>query len=127
LIVGKREGGDRVAFDGGPMILPFPKVKRVCNKTLIRALKERVRFCEWCGVPHWKTAWPLDPHHIKSRGAGGGDTLDNLVMLCRPCHDDAQTYKIHKAALLAITGPRVQDPVWRQIEASTACMGGEKP
>ena len=29
---------------------------------------------------------PTDPAHIKSRGSGGGDELNNLVAACRPCH-----------------------------------------
>lgn len=30
---------------------------------------------------------PLDPHHIKPRGRGGTDELDNLATLCRLHHD----------------------------------------
>lgn len=26
-------------------------------------------------------------HHIRFRSQGGSDTPDNLVWLCRPCHD----------------------------------------
>ena len=28
-----------------------------------------------------------DPHHLKSRARGGNDSLLNLVLLCRSCHD----------------------------------------
>lgn len=31
-------------------------------------------------------AQPSDPHHWKSKGAGGGDELSNLVPLCHPHH-----------------------------------------
>jgi 5-methylcytosine-specific restriction endonuclease McrA len=27
-----------------------------------------------------------DAHHVKKRSAGGADTLDNIVSLCRRCH-----------------------------------------
>lgn len=29
-----------------------------------------------------------DPHHVTSRGAGGGDTADNVMPLCRTHHDE---------------------------------------
>jgi hypothetical protein len=31
---------------------------------------------------------PSDPHHITTRGAGGGDTKENLVALCREHHNE---------------------------------------
>ena len=97
---------------------PVPKIKRIENPKLIAMLKLQVRKCEWCGVASHQTIWPIDPHHIKTRGAGGGDTLDNLVMLCRvPCHERAQNYLIHQAALLAILGPRLRDPFWQALDS----------
>lgn len=30
----------------------------------------------------------LDPHHVIFQSAGGPDTLNNLLALCRQCHDD---------------------------------------
>lgn len=30
----------------------------------------------------------LDLHHLLSRARGGTDTLNNIVGLCRKCHDD---------------------------------------
>lgn len=29
---------------------------------------------------------PLQPHHIKTKGSGGGDELENLITLCWKCH-----------------------------------------
>ena len=29
----------------------------------------------------------LDPHHVIFQSAGGPDTLNNLLALCRKCHD----------------------------------------
>lgn len=46
----------------------------------------RQQPCVACGDPP-----PSDPHHVKSRGAGHGDRLEdgtcNVVSLCRGCHD----------------------------------------
>lgn len=42
--------------------------------------------CERCRRP------AVDIHHIKARGMGGSDKLDvieNLMALCRPCHNRA--------------------------------------
>ena len=38
--------------------------------------------CEYCG----KKA--IDPHHIVYRSKGGSNEADNLIALCRECHDD---------------------------------------
>lgn len=40
--------------------------------------------CEWCGL----SVRPLQHHHIRFRSAGGGDTLENLILLCDICHRD---------------------------------------
>ena len=48
--------------------------------------------CQDCGVKvHWMARFAGDPEaydmaHIKSRGAGGSDTLDNVVTKCHRCH-----------------------------------------
>lgn len=34
------------------------------------------------------TTMSSDPHHLTSRGAGGGDTADNLIPLCRGHHTE---------------------------------------
>lgn len=39
----------------------------------------RDRACVACGT------WPTEPHHIRSRGAGGRES--DQVPLCRGCHD----------------------------------------
>ena len=37
--------------------------------------------CLCCSKPG-----PNEAHHVKSRGAGGGDTYFNLISLCTDCH-----------------------------------------
>jgi len=57
--------------------------------------------CEYCGSP------AVDVHHLIPRGMGGSKTKDyieNLMGLCRKCHDRAEAYpefnnvlkKVHK-------------------------------
>ena len=66
--------------------------------------EERARDIAWAGIradvlarditcravdliPSVRCVGPLDPHHIRRRGQGGPDSLDNLVSLCRAHHD----------------------------------------
>jgi len=43
--------------------------------------------CEYCG----KKA--VDIHHIQSRGQGGSNDINNLIALCRKCHNDVSVLK----------------------------------
>lgn len=49
----------------------------------------------------------LDVHHIQSRGSGGGDTKDNLILLCRKHHNFAHAAKIPRDILHGIV-----DDLW---------------
>jgi hypothetical protein len=55
-----------------------PKKKRTVNRNLLDSY--HLKPCVVCS----KT--PSDPHHITSRGAGGGDIEENLISLCRQHH-----------------------------------------
>lgn len=46
--------------------------------------KHKKEFCECCGHPG--NFYPLDCDHIKTRKSGGSDNLDNIMTLCRKCH-----------------------------------------
>jgi len=46
---------------------------------------------------YWRDDWKcrhcgrrdmLDPHHVIFRSQGGTNKCNNLLALCRPCHDD---------------------------------------
>jgi len=63
------------------------KPKRIIDKKLIKHLKDNP--CNICGKPG-----PSDVHHLTTRGAGGNDTLENLLVLCRKHH-----VEIHQVGL----------------------------
>ena len=51
---------------------------------LKKAVLERDRYrCRWCG----RTNAKVDPHHIRYRRGESDDVEENLISLCRRCHD----------------------------------------
>lgn len=57
-------------------VYPVPKVKRVKDEKYLK----RIREFRCCACKRW----PVDAHHVKTKGAGGGD--HQTVPLCRACH-----------------------------------------
>lgn len=74
---------------------PVPKNERKKNKKLIDDKKHN---CEYCGKKNCYT----NTHHIRSKGAGGDDTENNLIELCGDCHRKAHDGLISKQELLKI-------------------------
>ena len=56
----------------------FPKQKRIVDKKLLEEIS--LRGCVVTGTA------PCDPHHVTTVGAGGHDTEDNVIGLCRRLH-----------------------------------------
>ena len=83
---------------------PVPKHPRIIDRALIASLKIEVGECEYCHASPYRH--PLDTHHIKTRGAGGDDVRENLIVLCRSCHDRAQRRTIPTRQLIAIVQRR---------------------
>ena len=52
-------------------------------------IQERDEVCTECGARR-----RLDVHHIKPLAKGGTNKPDNLVFLCRPCHQNLHGYEI---------------------------------
>ena len=61
-------------------------------------------YCELC-----RHDYPinngLDLHHIKYKSRGGGDEVENVICLCRKCHDLAHNEEI-KPKLLQLAHNR---------------------
>lgn len=56
----------------------------------------------------------IDPHHVKTRGAGGGD--DKVVPMCRAHHTQLDSWGIGQETFQAIYGvdlPKMADALWR--------------
>lgn len=60
--------------------MEYPKKKRVVDEGVIA----RVRAKGYCML-RGTCCGGLDVHHIRSRGSGGDDVEDNLILVCR-CH-----------------------------------------
>ena len=84
-----------IAKDLSNSFNPYPKVKRIKNKKLI---DKKEHNCEYCGK---KKCW-TNKHHIKSKGASGNDTEENLIELCGDCHRKVHDGFIKKQQLLKI-------------------------
>ena len=71
-------------------------------------LREKVLFrdsyrCQLCGINN-----TLDVHHIKPKGAGGGDSFKNLIVLCRSCHTNYGHNKTHRAKFKKIVRQNIK-------------------
>ena len=89
---------------------------RIVNEDILEVFRQAPE-CEWCGKEN-RTG--LDPHHVLTRGAGGPDVAENLVALCRRCHQDAHNGRVKPSELLAVAAKRcrmtvaeVEKKLWR--------------
>lgn len=72
----------------------------------IDAGEQDIILCELCNAPAQAI------HHIHEKGMGGragADELDNLIALCRKCHDRAHRGEIARAALVIIAKQRIRN------------------
>ncbi len=69
-----------------PIRSRFPALSNLVLREGQRQVRVRSGgYCE-AGV-HCCTIQAAQVHHIVLRSAGGADTADNLIAVCRPCHD----------------------------------------
>lgn len=95
----------------------------VADERVLTAARYRCR-CEACGRVRPDC---YDPHHIFSRGAGRVDIPENVISLCRACHNRAHTGQISRLLLLVVAGHReklltddIEENVWT-IRRSKKC------
>jgi RNase P subunit RPR2 len=93
----RRKRLDPHRFDG----LPLAKRVRIVDEVVLERARRR-GFCERCG----KGLIRCDPAHIKSVKSGGDDVSDNVVALCRPCHDLNHDGKVTAEELREIVNAR---------------------
>ena len=60
----------------------FKRLNNISATRLIRGIRESVGICENCGSTE-----DLTCHHVKKRCYNGTDYGDNLVVLCKECHE----------------------------------------
>lgn len=82
-----------------PVRLSGTALKRVCEEVY-----ERDKGC--CVNCGRYVAEGTKPHHVLFKSRGGGDTVDNMVMLCNECH-----FKVHHSHL----GKAIQDKCERLL------------
>lgn len=87
------------------------KAKAATWKKVRKEVIERdQRLCRLCDIEGRRTPC-LDVHHILYRSQGGADVRDNLISLCRECHDRAHL----------TSSPRLWRPILQAlVEASEA-------
>lgn len=72
----------RLLFDGRSQVIDLGRRTDTANKAQRLALIARDMQCRRCGAP---PSW-CEAHHIRWYSNGGRTDLDNLVLLCRACH-----------------------------------------
>jgi 5-methylcytosine-specific restriction endonuclease McrA len=78
---------------------PMRTSKRATTKEIYagggkaQALKQAGGRCEVCGAE-----FDLTPHHIIARAEGGLPDAENMIVLCKPCHDSVEPMGYHTRA-----------------------------
>jgi len=80
------------------MLIKRKRLKNLKNHEEAKKL-DKYR-CVLCG-----TGYNIHIHHIRSRGAGGGDEIENLITLCFNCHR-----KVHDIGKLFLYGKLKYNP-----------------
>lgn len=82
------------------MGITLDKPHRIVSPKALETIRA-IGHCEVCG----KYGRP-QAHHLTSRGAGGGDVMENLVAACLQCHDKIHRGLISRDELRAIIARR---------------------
>jgi 5-methylcytosine-specific restriction endonuclease McrA len=83
------------------LLAAVPKEKRIRNRSLLKAMREEIEYCERCGRPGHGGC-----HHIKYQSQGGDDIKENLIRLCFDCHRGIHDARYNRMELIAIVAGR---------------------
>lgn len=94
----------------------FPKPERVHSPQNIEDVRA-IGYCQVCG-----THKGLEVHHIKTRGSGGGDEPENLVLLCHMHHQLVQEghLRLEDCDLMRGNVPAFEELIQRAVECCEA-------
>ena len=97
------------------VVIDVGRAERTIKGAKRRALNARDQHCQWPGCER-PASW-CDGHHIKFWMFGGGDELENLVLLCRRHHR-----LVHEGGwqLIKVDGDIVTVAPWTRFDAPVA-------
>lgn len=104
--------------------------KRIRDRSVIQAIREEAEYrCEYVdpatGLRCGREA-PGEPHHIRTRGAGGGDIRENLIQLCGEHHRAVHDGRLDRHFLIETVAKREGKTV-EEIYAILALLPVEPP
>lgn len=77
------------------------------------AVRNYVYFRDNWHCRHCNSANGLDPHHVIFKSAGGKDVPNNLLTLCRKCHDDIHGRRLN-LVIVEIKKNDLEVKFWKQ-------------
>jgi hypothetical protein len=87
---------------------PMPKGVQTTRSRKPKHARPKATPAKWAGIAAEKQGPcltcgalpPSDLHHVVPRDRGGPDVAENIVPLCRPCHDRVEMRERHTCYLL---------------------------
>ena len=79
-----------------------PKVKRIKDAGALEKARQRDGYCLWGLYAKDGCIGQLGVHHIETRGSGGDDVPENLIVLCQKHHNQAHARTITVDQLRAL-------------------------
>lgn len=58
----------------------------------------------------------LDPHHVIYQSAGGGHGLENLLTMCRNCHDAEHAGRLRIEVIRVHIDADLEVKFWRELK-----------
>ncbi len=89
----------------------MPREKR--NRNVLEAYYDDNLLCEWHKFYDQSNVQAVDVHHIVYRSHLGGEEPENLISLCRECHNNVHSGNIRKSDVQKIkeaSAPPPEEP-----------------